>query len=281
MALTTYQIPSSAYISGTLSSSSGVSGSFSGSGAQITGLPITGISGGYTSGSLLVSNGTVWTTMLTSSIASGLLGGTANYIPLWNSSNTLTSSLLYQTAGNKVGVGTTTPTDEFTVNGTTNSSQFRTGQMFVSGNFISGSVKQISKGGDGSSYLLVQAQTETSNRKARLILSSSDTVGNSGSVEFNTNAVMYPMTSSFSLTASTALTVNKPVIAINSTNAGSVHTLPTSGIEIGTRVTIVNYGNNAFAINPGGSAANAPIASSRAKDFIYLSLGDFAWFTIE
>jgi hypothetical protein len=219
--------------------------------------------------------------MLTSSIASGLLGGTANYIPLWNSSNTLTSSLLYQTAGNKVGVGTTTPDDKFTVNGTTNSSEFRTGQMFVSGNFTSGSVKQISKGGDGSSYLLVQAQTETVNRKARLILSSSDMVGNSGSVEFNTNAVMYPMTSSFSLTASAALTVNKPVIAISSNPTNLTHTLPTSGIEVGTRITIVNIGTNPFFVHPGGSGSPAQIAASRGKDFIYLSLGDYAWNPIE
>ena len=43
------------------------------------------------------------------STASNVLGGAANYIPLWNGVTTLSSSAIYQSSGN-IGIGTTTPT---------------------------------------------------------------------------------------------------------------------------------------------------------------------------
>ena len=48
--------------------------------------------------------------------ASNLQGGTPNYIAIWNTATTLSSSILYQTSSN-VGIGTTTPTQKLDVNG--------------------------------------------------------------------------------------------------------------------------------------------------------------------
>jgi len=48
--------------------------------------------------------------------SANILGGTANYIPLWNTNTTLSSSVIYQTGGN-VGIGTTTPGDKLDVVG--------------------------------------------------------------------------------------------------------------------------------------------------------------------
>jgi len=45
-----------------------------------------------------------------------LQGGTPNYIAIWNTATTLSSSILYQTSSN-VGIGTTTPTQKLDVNG--------------------------------------------------------------------------------------------------------------------------------------------------------------------
>jgi hypothetical protein len=48
---------------------------------------------------------------------SGLSGGTLNYIPLWSSSTTLTSSVLYQ-SGSSIGINTTSPSYKLDVSGT-------------------------------------------------------------------------------------------------------------------------------------------------------------------
>ena len=46
----------------------------------------------------------------------GLSGGTANYIPLWDSGTTQTISTMYQTSSN-IGIGTTAPTDKLDISG--------------------------------------------------------------------------------------------------------------------------------------------------------------------
>lgn len=48
--------------------------------------------------------------------ASNIQGGTANYIPIWNTNTSLSSSVLYQSSGN-VGIGTTSPSYKLDVNG--------------------------------------------------------------------------------------------------------------------------------------------------------------------
>lgn len=50
--------------------------------------------------------------------SSNIQGGTANYIPLWNTATSLSSSAIYQSTGN-VGIGTTTPNAKLDVNGNT------------------------------------------------------------------------------------------------------------------------------------------------------------------
>ena len=60
----------------------------------------------------------------------GVSGGSANYIPLWASSTSLTSSVIYQSNGN-IGIGTTTPDTRLSVNGSGN----YTGSLGVTGAF--------------------------------------------------------------------------------------------------------------------------------------------------
>lgn len=48
--------------------------------------------------------------------SSNILGGTANYLPIWTNSTTLSSSAVYQTGGN-VGIGTTSPGEKLSVSG--------------------------------------------------------------------------------------------------------------------------------------------------------------------
>lgn len=63
--------------------------------------------------------------------ASGLTGGTANYIPLWTSTTQQSSSNIFQT-GNNIGIGTTSPNTLLSVNGNTNI----TGSLEVTGQLI-------------------------------------------------------------------------------------------------------------------------------------------------
>jgi hypothetical protein len=48
------------------------------------------------------------------STASNVLGGAANYIPLWNTATSLSSSVIYQSSGN-VGIGTTSPVSKLVI----------------------------------------------------------------------------------------------------------------------------------------------------------------------
>ena len=77
--------------------------------------------------SLTVSNGITGSLFGTASYATqalsasyapsaGLTGGTANYIPLWTSTSAISSSAIYQSAGN-VGIGTTSPAEKLSIAG--------------------------------------------------------------------------------------------------------------------------------------------------------------------
>ena len=62
------------------------------------------------------------------STSSNILGGSATYIPLWNTNTTLSSSVMYQSSSN-IGIGTTSPGAKLDVSGntsTTNTAQFGT-----------------------------------------------------------------------------------------------------------------------------------------------------------
>jgi len=72
-------------------------------------------------GSLTVTQGITGSLFGT---ASNVQGGATNYIPLWNTATSLSSSVLYQSTG-KVGIGNTSPSSNLTVgNGTATGNQF-------------------------------------------------------------------------------------------------------------------------------------------------------------
>jgi hypothetical protein len=114
--------------------------------ALITGsLGVTGsvnVTGGIT-GSLL---GTA-SYAINAATASNVLGGTTNYIPLWNTSTSLSSSVLYQSASN-IGIGTTSPAYKLEVVGTT--------KLSGSLGTISGSILTVVGSGSNQPIFTVQ-----------------------------------------------------------------------------------------------------------------------------
>jgi hypothetical protein len=79
-------------------------------------VPITGsISNAVTASYVTASNirGTV-TSASYAATSSNITGGVANYIPLWGSATALSSSTIYQSAGN-IGIGTTSPSGLLTI----------------------------------------------------------------------------------------------------------------------------------------------------------------------
>jgi hypothetical protein len=48
--------------------------------------------------------------------------GTTNYVPLWTSASNLTSSVIYQSSGHEIGIGTTSPTSPLEVTGSNSNS---------------------------------------------------------------------------------------------------------------------------------------------------------------
>ena len=89
-------------------------------------LSVTGsvlISGSSTiTGSLRVSDGITGSLFGTASFAltsSNVLGGTTNYIPIWNGQTVLSSSAIYQSSGN-LGIGLTNPTSTIHISGSVN-----------------------------------------------------------------------------------------------------------------------------------------------------------------
>jgi len=89
-------------------------------------LSVTGsvlISGSSTiTGSLRVSDGITGSLFGTASFAltsSNVLGGTTNYIPIWNGQTVLSSSAVYQSSGN-LGIGLTNPTSTIHISGSAN-----------------------------------------------------------------------------------------------------------------------------------------------------------------
>jgi hypothetical protein len=69
--------------------------------------------------SLTVSNGITGSLLGTASFAltsSNIQGGDTNYIPIWNTATSLSSSIIYQ-SGSNIGIGTTSPAYKLSVVG--------------------------------------------------------------------------------------------------------------------------------------------------------------------
>ena len=277
---------SSSYLVGTIPVSKGGTGAATFTSASLLVGNTTGAFGTISptsiSGSLLVSDGATWTSIGSGSIG-GVTGGTTNYIPKWSSATALTSSAIYQTTGGKVGINTTSASDELTIIGTTNSSKFQAGELYISGtNGNSGSINHISAHGDGSSYLTIQATATGTGKKARLILSASNIVDSaSGSIEYNANNIIYAAITSSVLSTNQTIPINALVVKISSTATNRVYTLATSSISTGTRVTVANFGTtNSFVVDPSLNGTPVLINTGSARDFIFLPNDDYAWFSI-
>lgn len=106
--------------------------------AQGTGFPFTGSA--KISGSLLVTGGTISGSFsgdgsgLTGVSATSLSGGTAGYIPLWNTSTTLSSSAIYETSSSIVVSKPVAINGDLTVDGTI------TADKLVVANVVSSSI---------------------------------------------------------------------------------------------------------------------------------------------
>ena len=90
--------------------------------ASISGNAATSVSASYALSSSYAESGSYTLNATTASYAltaSNVQGGGANYVTLWKTNTSLTSSLLYQDTGsNRIGLNTTVPDYTFDVNGT-------------------------------------------------------------------------------------------------------------------------------------------------------------------
>src|SRR5690606_11233551 len=72
---------------------------------------------GAVNGQVLKYNGTAWVPG-TDNTVSGVSGsGTTNYLPKWTSGSALGNSVIYENTNGNVGIGTTSPSKKFHVNG--------------------------------------------------------------------------------------------------------------------------------------------------------------------
>lgn len=95
-------------ITGSLNVTQGITGSLFGTASYA-------ISASYVNGSIFTNSNSAASASYAAT-ASNIQGGTANYIPIWNTETSLSNSAIYQSAGN-VGIETTTPGEKLEVNG--------------------------------------------------------------------------------------------------------------------------------------------------------------------
>lgn len=245
-----YGLTGSLSIIGNLSASSGITGSFSGDGAGLTGIP------------------------------GSLSGGTTNYIPLWENSTSLTTSSIQQNATQNVGVRkTASSVYTLAVSGTTYSDSFRSENLVVSAvSTSSSSIRHITK---NISYLELLSAAEGSNNPAKLVLSSSNVNNTSGSIEFRTNDIVYANKQAVSVSTNIGLSSQHPLIVVTPTTSSLVITLDRNAkYAIGTRITIVNASSTNSITIVGGSGIGKVIPEKAASDFILCSEFDRAWVPI-
>jgi len=149
---------SSSYLVGTIPVSKGGTGAATFTSASLLVGNTTGAFGTISptsiSGSLLVSNGTTWTSINTGSLtasyaldsAGGLSGGTTNYIPMWTGTNTLGTSSLYVSDASNIA----SKVQQITING-------RPAFPALVGSYNGGDV--IIKGGNGDRLLITGPST--------------------------------------------------------------------------------------------------------------------------
>ena len=99
----------------------------------------------YTTASSALGGGIVATASFATT-ASNVLGGTTNYIPLWNTATSLSSSVIYQSASH-IGIGTTTPAYKLYVTDTVNTNGIIAG-LFGGASY--GAALSYSRGGNYS-----------------------------------------------------------------------------------------------------------------------------------
>ena len=95
-------------VNGTVTATS-FSGAHTGDGSGLTNIGtsgLTAITGTPSSSTFLAGNG-IWTSIASAGGATGI--GTANYLPIWTGTSTLSNSVIYQ-SGSNIGIGVTAPT---------------------------------------------------------------------------------------------------------------------------------------------------------------------------
>jgi hypothetical protein len=136
------------------------------------------LSGSYgLTGSLIVTAGITGSLQGTASYAftsSNVQGGTANYIPIWNTATSLSSSAIYQSASN-VGIGTTSPYSRFTTLGalSTSTSQISIVNSEGGHTILRTGISGISNSG----FSLISADVAGTNQNTRLVVSSTGNIG--------------------------------------------------------------------------------------------------------
>jgi len=199
-------------------------------------------------GSLSIINGGITGSLFgTSSYAltsSNVQGGTANYIPIWNTATSLSSSAIYQSASN-VGIGTTTPFSKFTTYGALSTSTSQISVVNSEGGHII--LRTGISGISNSGLSLISADVAGTNQNTRLVVSSTGNIGigttaPNAKLDVNGNTII---TGSLQISSSIFQYSNNAAIISGST--ANIASFPTSSYMAGFFDFVASSGLNARA----------------------------------
>ena len=233
-------------------------------------------------GSLNVSQGITGSLFGT---ASNVQGGTANYIPIWNTATSLSSSAIYQSAGD-VGIGTTSPYSRFTTLGALSTS---TSQISIVNSEGGHTILRTGISGlTNSGFSIITADVAGTNQNTRLVISSAGNVGIgtttpnakldvsgsaiiSGSLQISSSILQY----SNNAAITSGSTANIASFSTSSFTAGFFDYVATSGTNAraGSVFTVWNGNNVEYAetsTNDIGSTSNLILSASVAAGAIRL-----------
>jgi hypothetical protein len=230
--------------------------------------------------------------------SNNLTGGVANYIPLWESATLVSSSAIYQSAGN-IGIRTTSPGSTLHVQGNVSASSYTSSlsnQIGFAGtaSFAVSASRAISASWAPSAGGVVSTYTNGINNR---VLTSTDATGINGEANLNFDGTTLILTGSAIISGSNALRVtgslnilsgsinvtngaitasNVNLVSItNTTNANSVLVLETATGKVFT-TSSVGAGGGGGGLS-GGTVNYIPLwtgASSLSSSVIFQSSGN-------